>query len=172
MGVRIASLIAYLRTTMRIPIRKIQEYLHTMHQLHVSAGEIVELLHRIVQALTLTREADLIKEQVSSSGVAHVDETGWREGGQNGYVWCFCTPQGERVYRYDKGRWGEIPRGVLGPGFKGVLCTDFYGGYNFYGGEHQRCWVHLLRDSHGLREKHPTNEKVVKWAEAVGKLYE
>jgi hypothetical protein len=42
MGVRIASLIAYLRTSLRMPVRLIREYLLTMHNLLISTGEIVD----------------------------------------------------------------------------------------------------------------------------------
>src|SRR5258708_2380494 len=46
-GVRLASLIATLRTVMRLPIRQIQTYLLTLHGVILSSGEIVELLHRM-----------------------------------------------------------------------------------------------------------------------------
>jgi hypothetical protein len=46
-GVRIAALIAFLRTTLRMPIRRIQAYLHTLHQLTLRAGELVELLQQV-----------------------------------------------------------------------------------------------------------------------------
>jgi transposase len=46
MGVKLTSVIAYLRTVMRLPVRQIQAYLATLHGLKISSGEIVELLHR------------------------------------------------------------------------------------------------------------------------------
>src|SRR6266568_932449 len=46
-GVRLASMIAYLRTSLRLPIRQICEALQTLHGFEVSGGEIVELLHRL-----------------------------------------------------------------------------------------------------------------------------
>jgi hypothetical protein len=49
MGVRIASLIAYLRTTLRLPVRLIKEYLLTVHNLLLSTGEITDLLHRVAE---------------------------------------------------------------------------------------------------------------------------
>lgn len=82
------------------------------------------------------------------------------------------TPQGERLYKYNKSRAGEIPRGILGSEFKGVLCTDFYCGYNGYQGEHQRCWTHLLRDLHSLKEEYSDNRKVLEWAGKVRTLYD
>src|SRR6266571_270972 len=46
-GVRLSSLIATLRTVMRLPIRQIRALLHTLHGVQISVGEIVEILHRI-----------------------------------------------------------------------------------------------------------------------------
>ena len=173
-GVRIASLIAYLSTAVRMPVRLIREYLHTIHSLTISCGEIVGLLHRTAEAAPLKEAVHSIRERVRESRVVHADETGWREEGQNGYVWSFSTPQGERYYEYRKSRAGEVPKGILGFGseFKGVLCSDFYGGYNGYTGDHQRCWTHLLRDLHQLKEEHSDNEEVVEWAKGVSALYD
>jgi hypothetical protein len=50
-GVRIASLVAYLRTALRLPVRQVQSYLATLHELYLSVGEIVELAHRVRQQL-------------------------------------------------------------------------------------------------------------------------
>ena len=176
MGVRIASLIAYLRTTLRMPVRLIREYLQTMHNLVISTGEIVELLHRVADAQKVQEAATSIKERVRQSAIVHGDETGWREGGQNGYVWCFCTPDGERYYEYDHSRAGAVVKRILGWGtgsqFKGTLVTDFYVAYNDLPCEHQRCWVHLLRDLHELKEEHKDNAEVLEWAAQLRRLYD
>ena len=42
-GVRVASLVSYLRTTLRLPFRAVQQYLATLHGLQLSVGELVEL---------------------------------------------------------------------------------------------------------------------------------
>ena len=172
MGVRIASLVAYLRTTLRMPVRLIREYLSTMHNLSISTGEVVDLLHRVAEVHKVKVTAQAIKERVRKSGVVHGDETGWREKGQNGYVWCFCTSEGERYYEYDRSRAGAVARRILGSSFKGTLVTDFYVGYNDLPCEHQRCWVHLLRDLHELKEQHKENEQVLEWATEVRKMYD
>lgn len=171
MGVRIASLIAYLRTTLRMQVRLIREYLHTMHWLGISTGEIVDLLHRLAQTEKMQAAATTIKEQVRKSPIVHGDETGWREGGQNGYIWLFCTPDGERYYEYDKSRAGAVVKRILGSEFKGTLVTDFYAAYNDLPCEHQRCWVHLLRDLHELKEDHKDNGEVLEWAAQLRRLY-
>jgi hypothetical protein len=172
MGVRIACLVAYLRTCLRLPIRLIREYLRIMHNLLISTGEIVELLHRVAEAPAVKGATHQLQQRVRASRIVHGDETTWREEGQNGYVWCFCTPEGERYYEYDRSRGGSVARRILGSEFKGTLVTDFYAAYNDFPGEHQRCWAHLLRDLHSLKEEHKTNEEVLEWAGQLRKLYD
>jgi transposase len=103
-GVGIASLVSYLRTTLRMPIRHIRAYLQTLHGLSLSIGEITELTHRVRTATEKTVED--LKKQIQQSPVIHGDETGWRENGQNGYVWVLTTPgaDGIRYYEYDHSR--------------------------------------------------------------------
>ena len=172
MGVRIASLIAYLRTSLRLPVRLIREYLHFVHQLLISTGEIVGLLHTVAETEPVKQATQQVRERVRASRIVHGDETGWREEGQNGYVWCFCTPQGERYYEYDRSRGGAVAKRILGAEFKGTLVTDFYAAYNDFPGEHQRCWAHLLRDLHELKEEHKESEEVLGWVAQLRKLYD
>lgn len=171
-GVRLASLIVYLRQSLRMTVRPIQDYLETFHRLKVSIGEIVELMHDVRQAAE-GAVAEL-KRQMQQSRVLHADETGWRESGQNGYIWSFSTPgeAGVRYYEYDASRGQQVVKRILDEKFHGHLVSDFYAGYNDYEGRHQRCWIHLLRDLHELKEKHLEEAVVVEWAQAVRKLYD
>lgn len=134
----------------------------------------MDLLHRVAETERVREAAEAAKEQVRQSLVVHGDETGWRESGQNGYVWCFCTPEGSRYYEYDRSRGGAVARRILGTQFKGTLVTDFYAAYNDLPCEHQRCWGHLLRDLHKLKEEHKgaDHEEVVRWAEEVRAMYD
>jgi hypothetical protein len=171
-GVRIASLIAYLRSSLRLPIRRIQAYLSRLHQLQLSAGELVELLHQLRR--TLQDDVSNLKQQARASPVLHGDETSWRENGQNGYIWAFCTPGDDavRYYHYDHSRSQAVLKRVLGGKFKGHLVSDFYCGYNQYEGRHQRCWTHLLRDLHELKQAHEKEADVLAWAQSVRALYD
>jgi hypothetical protein len=52
-GVRLASMIAYLRTVMRLPLRQLRDVLRDLHGMPVSLGELVERLasdHRVCAA--------------------------------------------------------------------------------------------------------------------------
>jgi len=171
-GGRVASLVIDLRTTLRLPVRAIQAYLATMHNLEVSVGEVVELTHAVPTALQAQVEG--LQAAVQRSEVTHGDETGWRENGRNGYAWAFAPagPEAVRYFAYDQSRSHGVAERILGTKRRGCLVTDFYAAYNLIAGPHQRCWVHLLRDLHTLKEEQADNADVVDWATAVGKLYE
>jgi len=117
-GVRIASLVSYLRTTLRLPFRAIQSYLATLHGLQLSVGELVELTHAVRRELR--PQAEQLKAQVQSSSVAHGDETGWRENGQNGWAWAFVTDGAAavRYFEYDRSRSHLVAQRILGSTFQ------------------------------------------------------
>ncbi len=170
-GVRLGALIAYLHQSMRAPLRVIQSYLATIHQARLSVGEISGLLQRMRRRVEPAIEE--LKHTVRRQPVVHGDETGWREDGQNGYVWCLATDgvAAIRYYAYDRSRGSAVVARLLGESFGGHLVSDFYGGYNVYGGPHQRCWVHLLRDLAKLREEHPADGPRLAWLQAVELQY-
>ena len=123
------------------------------------------------EAVALTRgvaehdqeEYTRLRQEIRASPVVYgEDETGWRQDGRNGYLWSFSTPK----VRYFLHRPGRSKR-VVGDEFEGVLVSDFYGAYNVYQGPHQRCWTHLLRDIHQLKEQHPQDLVLARWAHAV-----
>jgi len=171
-GVEIGCLVAYLRTTLRLPVRQVKEYLQTMHQLELSVGEIAALTEQVERELGPQLEE--LRREVQGSAVVHVDETGWRENGQNGYVWAFVT-EGAEAVRYfirDGSRSHRVPQGVLGLRHRGYVVSDFYSAYNLLRGPHQRCWVHLLRALHELKEAEAERADVLEWAQAVREVYD
>ena len=90
LGVNLLSLIATLREEGRLPIRSVQWYLDTVHQLRRSVGAIVSAIHRTAQRAQPA--VAQVLERIRASPVVHADETGWRQSGANGYGWTFSTP--------------------------------------------------------------------------------
>ncbi len=167
LGANLVSLIVTLREEGRLPVRTIQWYLRTLHQLKLSVGAIVRVVHQVAQqARPAVAEA---LERIRSSPVVHADETGWRENGVNGYVWTFSTST-ER-YFLRRGRGGAVVDEVLGESFGGILVSDCYVAYHHYPGLKQRCWAHLLRDIHKLKVLYPEDAGLVRWARRVQRLY-
>lgn len=167
LGVGLLSLIATLREELRLPVERIQWYLEAVHGLGLSVGAIVGALHTVA-----ARAAPVVAglgETIRASPVLHVDETGWREDGHNGYVWTFSTAT-ERVFVR-----GSRQRAVLeeeiGRDYAGVLVSDVSAAYTTYEGRHQYCWAHLLRDVDDVVGEHRGDAGVVGWADAVHALY-
>jgi transposase len=171
-GVRLASLIGFLRTPLRLPLLTIRHYLRSVHSLTLSVGGIQEILHDLRQATQPS--LDSLKQQARRSRILHGDETSWRENGQNGYIWSFSTPGDDavRYYEYDVSRSQAVVKRILNGQFSGHLVSDFYCGYNDYAGKHQRCWAHLLRDLHHLKEAHPADGAVQAWTHSVQATYD
>lgn len=167
-GPRLMSLIATLVIAKRMPQKMVQRFLKGLFGVHISAGEITEILHKVAEFGKATVQR--ILRRIRGSPHAHADETGWREDGINGYLWSLSTDK-LRYFHFDRSRAGAVAKRLVGLCFGGVLVCDFYGGYNFYDGPIQRCWVHLLRDLKKLVEAHPDNASVREWVEAIKSLY-
>ena len=167
LGVNVLSLVATLREEGRLPIRSVQWYLDTVHQLRLSVGAVVSAIHRTAQRAQPAVAA--ILDCIRASPVVHADETGWRQSGANGYVWTFSTP----IERYflRRGRGKTVVDEALSDAFSGVLVSDFYAAYHHYDGPKQRCWAHLLRDIHDLVALYPKDTALAQWAAAVHQLY-
>ena len=74
LGVNLISRIATLREEGRLPIRSIQWYLRTVHQLRLSVGAIVSAIHQTAQQAQPAVAA--ILDRIRASPVVHADETG------------------------------------------------------------------------------------------------
>lgn len=202
LGVRLMSLIGYLDTVCRLPLSGIKRLLCDLYQLHLSEGELVRVLHTLAKA-GAGEYAGLL-EQARRSEVLHADETGAREDGFNGYVWSLSTPT-LRYFHRSESRGAAVIQTLLGydPAvfaarsarklwqarqaareregegiplrFRGVLVSDFYNGYCWYGKSghwHQRCLVHLDRDLDALKESFASDPDVGAWVGKVLKLIE
>lgn len=172
-GVRLMAWVGLMHIVGRVPLAIVQRILKGVYGLHISRGELSEILHTIAR-IGKDERAQLLKE-LRAAPVVHADETGWRENGDNGYIWSFSTPAAlpnpVRYFEYQKSRAGQVALDILGEQFEGTVVSDFYAGYNALLGPHQRCWVHLLRDVHKLKEKHPDDESVKTWAKQVYLIY-
>jgi transposase len=168
-GASVQSLVAMLHGRYRVPMKEIGRLLEEAVGLHISDGEIVALLDGVREAGAGALED--LREQVRSAPAVCADESGWREDGKNGWIWTFSTPQG-RYFEYHPTRSGMVAQEVLGEGFEGRVVCDCYVGYNRLSQEKQRCWAHLLRDLHELKEQHGDEPAVLAWAERIQGLYE
>jgi transposase len=168
-GASVQSVVAMLHGRHRVPMKEIGRFLEEGWGLHVSDGEMVALLDGVAQAGAPALEA--LRQQVREAPAVCTDESGWREDGQSGWIWTFSTPR-ERYFEYRDTRSGKVAEEVLGEAFAGRVVCDCYVGYNRLRQEKQRCWAHLLRDLHTLKEEHADEPEVLTWVKGIRGLYE
>jgi hypothetical protein len=129
LGVRLTSLVAYLDSVCRMPVRLIRKLLGALYGLWLSVGEICQVLQRVAARGQPAYEALL--QQLRTSRVVHADETGWRENGKNGYAWSFSTPT-LHYFVCPQSRSSQVVKETLGTAFGGALVSDFYNAYHYY----------------------------------------
>jgi hypothetical protein len=165
---RVAALVAVLRTKLRLPVAQVQWLLARLWGLRLSVGAICGLLHEAARAARPAYAGCLAEARASP--VLHLDETGWREDGRNGWMWTLTTPT-VRLFRFATSRAGAVARALVGAEAEGVIVSDFYTAYDQLDGRHQRCWAHLLRDIHEVTEQHPDDAGLHAWAARMHALY-
>jgi hypothetical protein len=164
----VAALVATVRTKLRLPLAQVQWLLAQTWGLRLSVGAISGLLRDVAQAGKPAYDALLAEARASP--VVHLDETGWRENGRNGYIWTVNTPI-VRLFQYVQSRAGAVAERLVGEGGTGTVVSDFYAAYDRLDRPRQRCWAHLLRDVRAVCADHPTDHRLGRWAAAVGKRY-
>ena len=168
-GISVQSEVSVLREECRLPFGVIQRYLKWRYGLGLSLGKLVDLVRGAAERGR--EEYNRLRGEIQASPVVYGDETGGREDGRNGYLWSFSTPK-VRYFVHRLSRANTVVKEVLGEEFEGVLVSDFYGAYNVYQGPHQRCWTHLLRDIHELKERFPQHQGLAQWSRQVREIYD
>ncbi len=151
--------------------------LAVMHYLHgipmgrlaemtgINPGSIVELFHRLARYPSAAMGA--LKEEYRHAPVKHADETGWRNDGDTGYAWLFCTDD-ISIFSFKDTRSSQVPKAMFGSEkLPGVLVVDRYAGYNKAPLPLQYCYAHLLRDVEKLAKDSPDDEEVCSFAGAL-----
>lgn len=141
-GPNVLGYILYARYHLRLPMDLIKESLFDLHSFSISEGEIAEKLQEAKELFQKDFEA--ITELIQSAKVVYADETGWRMEGENWWLWVFVT-EGAIKYRLDMSRGKRVAENVLGTKTHRVIVSDAYPAYQNIPGDHQTCWVHLLR---------------------------
>lgn len=144
-----------LKQSLGVPFEKTARVLEDLCGLRVSPGALALAAQRV--ARRLSPEVASIREAVRGSPAVNVDETGWRVGGRNNWLWAFVTDR-LTLYRIAPSRAGRIAAAEIGEDFGGVVVADFFSAYNKLSGEQQKCTTHLLRELHDCAKKNKTAE--------------
>jgi predicted RecB family nuclease len=109
-----------------------------------------------------------ILHRIIEGPLVHADETRVMINGEAHYVWVFTNLE-DVAYVYSNSRDASTALEVL-TGFKGVLVSDFYAGYDSVDCAQQRCLIHLLRDINEDVLKEPFNVELEELAHGFASL--
>ena len=158
-GNRLIAQLAVMHYLHGIPMGRISE------MTGINVGSIVEIHHRLFRLFKPVMETFVGEYRRAS--VRHADETGWRNDGQFGYAWLFCTAV-LSIFLFRNTRSASVPKGVFGEEkLPGVLVVDRYNGYNKLPVAIQYCYAHLLRDVEKLEKESPDDKEVARFTGAL-----
>jgi transposase len=99
---------------------KIADYLEGAHGIHLSTAAVLKMERWAAESVAPLYES--LKAQVAHQSVVHADETKFRVGGENGWMWVFSHPEAV-VYRIAPSRGQDVVLEVL-EGARGTIVHD------------------------------------------------
>lgn len=134
--------IIYQRLVLRLPYLLIVQVIADQFGEGISQGSITHYISNFAKYYTNTE--DMVKQRILDSPVIHADETKINIRGIDQYVWVF-TDGHHVIFKLTKTRESTIVHEMLG-GYRGILVSDFYPGYDSVDCRQQKCLAHLIRD--------------------------
>jgi transposase len=143
-GLRTLVFAAWLHYGLGIAATKITRLLNVAAQFKVTASGLLQAWQRLAEILKSVYAE--IGAEAQASAVLHADETGWRVNGETFWLHCLCN-QTLAYFGIERSRGSPAIIKLLGEFFRGILISDFWGGYNFIQTfAKQKCLVHLMRE--------------------------
>jgi transposase len=153
LGPQAVALAVILNKQCGLSFGRIAQLLRDRFGLTVTRGGLVHAVHRAARQTQPTYTT--LCATVRGSPVVTPDETGWKVGGHNYWLWAFATPD-TTVYAIEDGRGFAQAARTLGADYAGVLQRDGWAPYRqFTQAAHQTCLAHLLRRCRTIMLDHP-----------------
>ncbi|HEY7314492.1 MAG TPA: IS66 family transposase [Gemmataceae bacterium] len=152
LGPVVLTMAAEMKHRLGVSYRKIGDLLATYADLHVAPATSVRAEQRLADRARPTY--DLLVEALRQSHVVHADETGWRIGRLNAWLWVFSSKYATLyVIRTGVGARGhQVPEDILGLDFDGYLVVDGLKSYDVLTVAKGHCNGHLLRRCKDLHD--------------------
>jgi len=149
-GPRLQAVLALLTGAYRLSKHLVEGLCDDLLGIPISAGQVCAM-----EAETAAATEPVVKElrEYARSQPANVDETGWRENRQRGWLWTVVT-KAVTVFTITLSRAGSVVRGLVDPSAGQVITTDRYKGYLWLPlRQRQVCWAHLIRDFQAMVDR-------------------
>jgi predicted RecB family nuclease len=156
----------YHRLAMRLPYKKIIQLIEDTFGEQVGASTIHHMFMTLSDFYIDTEQ--ILLKRILNSPFVHMDETTINIRGASQYVWVI-TDGTHVVFKLTENREPTIVHEWL-KGYSGVLCSDFFGGYDSVPCLQQKCWAHLIRDLNENLRKSPFDTEYENFVCSVGEL--
>jgi transposase len=153
LGPNAQALVITLHYEHDMPMRQISRFVETWFGLAITPGGISQMNDR-VRRWSEPSYAE-IEQHVRVAPVVGLDETGLRQDGVGGWMWLARTPEAS-LFRAELSRGSWVAERMLGEGFVGIVCSDFYSVYTAREDwQHAYCGGHLIREAKKVAEVEP-----------------
>lgn len=156
LGPNVLSMAGELKHRLGVSYDKICDYLQTYCHFPVCPGALIRAEQRLADLARPTYDA--LVHDLRRAQVVHADETGWRIGRGNAWLWVFSSKDAT-VYTIRDSRGADVPQDILGPDFDGYLVVDGLKTYESVAYAKAACNAHLLRRCKNLRDTVPARER-------------
>jgi transposase len=153
-GPRLQAAVVTLTAAYRVSRRGICELASDLFGVSLSAGAVDAICQRA--SVALAGPHCHLQDWVLDRDAVHVDETGWRTGGEGRALWTAATP--EATFLQIAEHCNREQFNALIGAYPGIVISDRWNGFEHLD-PHQRqvCWSHIQRDfrrhSEGLGEQ-------------------
>jgi transposase len=134
----------------RMSKRMVQTFCADVLGVPISAGQVCAS-----EAETTAATEAVVQElrTFARSQPANIDETGWRQNHQRGWLWTVVT-QTVTVFTIALSRAASIAQGLVNHSAGQVVTSDRYKGYLWLPlRQRQICWAHLTRDFQAMVDR-------------------
>jgi transposase len=149
-GPRLQAVLALMTGAYRMSKRMAQTFCADVFGVPVCAGQICAS-----EAETAAATEAAVKElrDFVRCQPANLDETGWWQRRQRGWLWVVVT-RAVTVFTIALSRAGSVAQGLVDPSAGQVITTDRYKGYLWLPlRQRQVCWAHLIRDFQAMVDR-------------------
>ena len=149
-GPRLQAVLALMTGAYRMSKRMVETFCADVLGVPVCAGQVCAC-----EAQTAAATDPVVQElrEYVRSRPANVDETGWWQKRQRGWLWVVVT-QAATVFTIALSRAAAVARELVDPAAGQVITTDRYKGYLWLPlRQRQVCWAHLIRDCQAMVDR-------------------
>ena len=163
-GPRLVAFANLLMGCFRQSKRRTALFLETVFNVPCSAGWVVKMQNLGQQALQPCYNE--VATALPHAEAINLDETGTKQATDKGWIWTAVTTR-FTLFAVRLTRSSQVARELLGTGFRGIITTDRYGGYNDYA-RRQVCWAHLMRDFQSLIDGGGAGKRIGQRLQSIG----